>query len=141
MPKIGLDSLVAVAIVCDLSHHAVVAGKIVQEEEGRLSVRKAIWAALCVGVALVSQARAQNPTSPGSKPRPVSFKPVSTTKNVAAPVAAQQSKGFSLTKFIPKLSLPSFSSSPNTGVPTMPKPGSLAQSKGPLQPMKPFTPK
>ena len=104
-------------------------------------MRKSIWAALVGAGLAASQALAQNPTSPGSKPRPLSFKPVSTANNVAAPVAAQQSKILSFTKFIPKLSLPSFSKSPNTGAPAVPAKGSVPKATGALQPMKPFTPK
>jgi hypothetical protein len=102
-------------------------------------VRKVLWAALVAGLGLVSRAGAQTPASPLNQPRKLSFKPVA-TKNLAAPAAAQQSSGFGIGKFIPKLSMPSFLSSPKVGSPPLPQTGLVpsGQAKGPLQPMRPF---
>jgi hypothetical protein len=105
-------------------------------------VRKAFWAALFLGVGLAASAWGQSPTSANNRPRSTSFKPVSTTKNLAAPIAAQQSSGFGLGKFMPKMSLPSFLSSPKIGTGPLPAAGTVPQSKvkNPFQPVKPFTP-
>jgi hypothetical protein len=101
-----------------------------------------IWAALVAGLGLAIPAGAQNPMSPIGQPRKLNFKPVA-AKNLAAPAAAQQSAGFGITKFIPKLSLPSFSNSPKVGSPPLPQTGLVpnGQLKTPYQPLRPFTPK
>ena len=106
-------------------------------------MRKAIWAALVVGMALGSPAWAQSQTAFSNQPRRLTFKPTSTTKNLAAPVPAQQSSGFSLTRFIPKLTLPSFSAHPTIGQSPLPPAGAFPSThfNSPFQPQKPFTPK
>jgi len=106
-------------------------------------VRNAIWAALFLGMGLASPARAQSLTAFSNQPRHLTFKPVSTTRYLAAPIPAQQASGFSLTKFIPKLTFPGFSNSPTIGVSPFPPPSSFpsTQYKSPFQPLPPFTPK
>jgi hypothetical protein len=98
--------------------------------------------ALVVGAGLASPVWAQNPTSLGGQPRKLNMKPVSTSKNVAASAAAQQSAGFGISKFMPKLSLPGFSRPSSLGAPTLPQRGLVPSSppKGPFQPVRPFTP-
>lgn len=105
-------------------------------------MRKAIWAALMVGVGLGSPAWAQHGTV-FNQPRRLTFKQTSTTKNLAAPIAAQQSSGFSLTKFVPKLTFPSFSAAPTIGHSPLPPPGAFPSThfKNPFQPLPPFTPR
>ncbi len=105
-------------------------------------MRKVIWAVLFLGLGS-SSAWARNLTSFSNQPRHLTFKPVSTTKNLAAPIAAQESKGFSLIKFIPKLTFPSFSTSPTVGVSPLPPASSFPSThfKSPFKPLPPFTPK
>ncbi len=106
-------------------------------------MRKAIWMALLVSAGLASPVWAQNPTALGGQPRKLNMRPVNTSRNVAAPTAAQQSAGFSISKFIPKLPLPGFSRPSNMGAPNLPQRGLVPSSppKGPFQPVRPFTPK
>jgi hypothetical protein len=95
-------------------------------------VRKAKWVALLVAMALVVPCKAQTATTTNTRPRTLSY------KKVAVP---QQSSG--IARFIPKLSLPSFSRSPKIGPAPMPIPGPVpsTKNKGPYQPVAPFTPK
>jgi len=104
-------------------------------------VRRFLLTLLSMGLGL-SSAWAQNLTAFSNQPRRLTYKQVSTTQNLAAPLAAQQASGFSLTKFIPKLTFPSFSTSPTIGVSPLPPPGSFpsTQYKSPYQPLAPFTP-
>ncbi len=106
-------------------------------------MRKAIWAALFIGIGLASPAKAQRLTAFSNQPRHLTFKQTSTTQNLAAPIPSQQASGFSLTKFIPKLTLPSFSTSPTIGHSPLPPPGAFPSThfKNPFQPLPPFTPK
>ena len=106
-------------------------------------MRKAIWAALCAALGLVAPAWAQNPTSLNNGPRRPNFKPVNTTKNLVAPIGGQPSTGCSVTKYMPKLSLPSFLSSSKSGSSPLPQSGMVPTTpvKSPFQPMQPFTPK
>jgi len=106
-------------------------------------VRNAFWAALCLGLGFTASTWGQNPTPLNNRPRSTTFSPVSTTRNLAAPAGAQQSSGFSLGKLIPKMSLPSFLSSPKVGTSPLPTTGPVppSQVKSPFQPVKPFTPK
>lgn len=103
-------------------------------------VRKSIWAALVLSVALASAGNAQTTTTSGGKPGNMNFKPVSTTKHLAAPVTPP-STGF-LSRFVPKISLPGFSKSPTASPGPLPAPGPVpSANKNPFPPLAPFTPK
>jgi len=105
-------------------------------------VRNAIWAALVIGMGFASSGRAQSLTAFSNQPRRLTFKPVSTTQNLAAPIAAQQSSGWNLLKYMPRLTFPSFSTAPKIGISPLPPPSSFpsTQYKSPFQPIPPFTP-
>src|SRR5207248_56888 len=90
-----------------------------------LRVRKAIWAALLVTVGFVTPARSQSGTGFSNQPRRLTFQQTNTTKNLAAPIPSQQASGFSLLKFVPKLTFPSFSTFPTIGQSALPPPGAF----------------
>jgi hypothetical protein len=112
-------------------------------DKGGPIVRKAIWTALFIGLGFVPSARAQSLTAFSNQPRRLTFKQTSTTQNLAAPIPAQQSSSFSLLKYVPKLTFPSFSTSPTIGQSPFPPPGAFPSThyKSPFQPLPPFTPK
>jgi hypothetical protein len=102
-------------------------------------VRKSICAALFFALTFASLASAQVSTASGN-PANLTYRPVS-TKHLAASVA-QQSSGFSITKYLPKISFPSFSKSPQVSPGPLPMSGPVpASAKNPFQPLAPFTPK
>jgi hypothetical protein len=99
-------------------------------------MRKAIGAALFVTLASASFAGAQ--FSSGS-PATLTHRPVSTTRNLAAPV---NQKSSIFTRFLPKFSFPSFSKSPGLSPGPLPTSGRIPSTvKNPFQPLSPFTPK
>ena len=103
-------------------------------------MRKSICAALFFALTSPSFASAQFSTSSG-RPGNLTFRPVSTHRNLAAPVA-QQSSGFGLTRFLPKLHFPGFSKSSQMSPGPLPTSGPVpAPAKNPFQPLPPFTPK
>lgn len=104
-------------------------------------MRKSIAAALFVTLVCAALASAQFPTSSGNKPAKLHYRPISTSKNLAAPMA-QPSSGFSVTKYLSKISFPGFSKSSKIGPSPLPTSGPVPTSaKNPYQPLAPFTPK
>jgi hypothetical protein len=76
-------------------------------------MRNLVWVgAGLVCLALATPAWAQRSAFETINPREITFKPISTTQNLAAPIAAQQSSSFSLRNFMPKMSLAGFLSKP-----------------------------
>jgi hypothetical protein len=87
-------------------------------------MRKMEWlGSVFLAVALVQPLWAQRSSGFQSiDPRDITFKPIDTTANLAAPLPQQQPKGFSLLNFMPKLSLPSFLSRSKPAVSSFPQP-------------------
>src|SRR5713101_2455219 len=102
-----LDSKSPVAILRALQQIVPIDKPISEPDEGRHSVRASLGVALIVGLLLVSSASAQRSNSFGAPSGPLTFTPIDTTRNLAAPIPAQESRTFSLKNFIPRLSLPS----------------------------------
>jgi hypothetical protein len=84
----------------------------------------------------------QTSTFGGVNPRDIKFTPIDTTKALAVPIPSVQSPRFSLLNFFPRISLPSFLTSPHVGVSPLPPVSSFPSThyKNSFQPLPPFTP-